>query len=66
MSSLTRKSKKAAIEVNKSLLINSVTSALKGKTFKANVDVVVKTASVQDAIKQGFRKSRDELQHNGK
>lgn len=52
-----KKIKKAAIEVNKSLLINSVTSALKGKTFKANVDVVVKTASVQDAIKQAFAKA---------
>lgn len=52
-----KKIKKAAIEVNKSLLVNSVTSALKGKTFKANVDVVVKTASVQDAIKQAFAKA---------
>jgi len=46
--------KKAAVEANKTILSKSVTDFLKDKTFKANVDLVVKKASVQQAIRQAF------------
>ena len=49
--------KKAAIEVNKSVLTKSVSDALKGKTFSADLKLVVKTAEVQDAIRQAFAKT---------
>lgn len=49
--------KKAAIEVNKSVLAKSVSDALKGKTFSADLKLVVKTAEVQDAIRQAFSKA---------
>lgn len=49
--------KKAAIEVNKSVLTKSVSDALKGKTFSADLKLVVKTAEVQDAIRQAFAKA---------
>lgn len=49
--------KKAAIEVNKSVLTKSVSDALKGKTFSADLKLVVKTAEVQDAIRQAFSKA---------
>lgn len=46
--------KKAAIEANKSILTKSVTDALKGKTFTADLKLVVRNATVQDAIRQAF------------
>lgn len=49
--------KKAAIEVNKSVLTKSVSDALRGKTFSADLKLVVKTAEVQDAIRQAFSRA---------
>lgn len=46
--------KKAAIEANKNVLGRSVSDFLKDNTFKANVDLVVRKASVQQAIREAF------------
>lgn len=54
--------KKAAIEANKSILTNSVSNALKGKVFTADLKLTIKSATVQDAIKQAFAKAG--LQYN--
>lgn len=54
--------KKAAIEANKSILTNSVSNALKGKVFTADLKLAIKSATVQDAIKQAFAKAG--LQYN--
>lgn len=49
--------KKAAIEANKTILTKSITDALKGKSFSADLKLVVRTATVQDAIRQAFAKA---------
>lgn len=54
--------KKAAIEANKNILTNSVSNALKGKVFTADLKLAIKSATVQDAIKQAFAKAG--LQYN--
>lgn len=54
--------KKAAIEANKNILTNSVSNALKGKVFTADLKLDIKSATVQDAIKQAFAKAG--LQYN--
>ena len=53
---------KAAIEANKNILTNSVSNALKGKVFTADLKLAIKSATVQDAIKQAFAKAG--LQYN--
>lgn len=45
---------KVGIDVNKNVLRSNVTQALKGQTFKANLDLVVQKASVQQAIRAAF------------
>lgn len=45
---------KVGIDVNKNVLRSNVTQALKGQTFKANLDLVVQKASVQQAIRSAF------------
>lgn len=45
---------KVGIDVNKTTLRSNVAQALKGQTFKANLDLVVQKASVQQAIRQAF------------
>lgn len=54
--------KKLEVEANKTTLSNSITNALKNKTFKARVDLVVGKAQVQDAIRAAFRQAG--LQYN--
>lgn len=54
--------KKLEVEANKTTLSNSITNALKNKTFKAKVDLVVGKAQVQDAIRAAFRQAG--LQYN--
>lgn len=46
--------KKAAVEANKSILSKSINDFLRDETFKANVELVVKKASVQQAIREAF------------
>lgn len=45
---------KVGIDVNKNTLRSNVTQALKGQTFKANLDLVIQKASVQQAIRAAF------------
>ena len=45
---------KVGIDVNKNVLRSNVTQALKGQIFKANLDLVVQKASVQQAIRAAF------------
>ena len=54
--------KKLEVEANKTTLSNSITNALKNKTFKARVDLVVGKAQVQDAIRAAFQQAG--LQYN--
>lgn len=51
---VNKNNKKASIEVNKSILTKSVTDALKGQTFSADLKLVIRNATVQDAIRQAF------------
>lgn len=45
---------KVGIDANRNVLRSNVTQALRGQTFKANLDLVVQKASVQQAIRQAF------------
>lgn len=45
---------KVGIDANRNVLRSNVAQALRGQTFKANLDLVVQKASVQQAIRQAF------------
>lgn len=51
---VSKNAKKASVEANKSILTKSVNDALKGHVFTADLKLNIKTATVQDAIRQAF------------
>ena len=54
---LSKKNLKLSVTANKKELQKSITDALAGKTYKADLKLNVKQMDVQDAIKQAFAKA---------
>lgn len=54
---LSKTSAKIPLDANWKVIRSSVQNALKGQTFTADLKLVVRTASVDDAIKQAFAKA---------